>query len=123
MVDPNKWLETLNALGKIGVTLSIDDFGTGYSSLSYLRKLPVHTLKIDQSFVADLPDEAAACSIANAVISLAKSMNMTALAEGIENQEQFEYLKVNGCDIAQGYYFSRPLSVDDFETMLAEKKI
>jgi diguanylate cyclase (GGDEF)-like protein/PAS domain S-box-containing protein len=120
MKDPNKWLSILKKLEQAGVTLSIDDFGTGYSSLSYLRQLPVHTLKVDQSFVADLPEDDDACAIANAVIALAKSMKMTALAEGIETLEQLEYLKENGCDIAQGYYFSRPLSTIDMEKKLRE---
>jgi len=107
-------LSVLQELKEMGVKLSIDDFGTGYSSLSYLKHLPVYKLKIDRSFVRDItvdPDDAA---ITGTIISMAKSLNLKVIAEGVENAEQMAFLQEHDCDEVQGYYFSRPLAVDDF---------
>ncbi|MFI5089338.1 MAG: EAL domain-containing protein [Terriglobales bacterium] len=107
-------LSVLQELKEMGVNLSIDDFGTGYSSLSYLKHLPVYKLKIDRSFVRDItvdPDDAA---ITGTIISMAKSLNLKVIAEGVENAEQMLFLQEHDCDEVQGYYFSRPLAVDDF---------
>jgi len=107
-------LSVLQKLKEMGLKLSIDDFGTGYSSLSYLRHLPVYKLKIDRSFVRDItldPDDAA---ITGTIISMAKSLNLKVIAEGVENAEQMLFLQEHDCDEVQGYYFSRPLAVDDF---------
>jgi len=107
-------LSVLQELNEMGVNLSIDDFGTGYSSLSYLKHLPVYKLKIDRSFVRDItvdPDDAA---ITGTIISMAKSLNLKVIAEGVENAEQMLFLREHDCDEVQGYYFSRPLAVDDF---------
>ncbi len=122
MKNPEQWIEELNALDALGVKLAIDDFGTGYSSLSYLRQMPVDILKVDQSFVRDLPHDSDACVIAEAVIGLSRSMRMESLAEGIETEEQLAFLKVSGCQTGQGYYFSRPLPALQAEVFLRSRK-
>ncbi len=107
-------LTVFQELKEMGVKLSIDDFGTGYSSLAYLKHLPVYKLKIDRSFVRDItidPDDAA---ITGTIISMAKSLNLKVIAEGVENEEQMLFLREHDCDEVQGYYFSRPLAVSDF---------
>jgi len=100
-------------LKDMGLKLAIDDFGTGYSSLSYLRQFPVSKLKIDRSFIRDVTTSADAASVAVAIISLAKSLNLKVIAEGVEEEAELEFLRAHGCDEAQGYYFSRPLAVED----------
>jgi sensor c-di-GMP phosphodiesterase-like protein len=99
--------------------IAIDDFGTGYSSLAYLKRLPVDRLKIDKSFVDNLPDDEEDNAISKAVIALAKSLNLKLIAEGVENKKQKEFLVENGCQHIQGYYYSKPLSKDDMELFLA----
>ncbi len=113
-----KSLEVLQTLDKMGINLSIDDFGTGYSSLSYLKSLPIHTLKIDKSFITDTPHCDEDCAIAKSIISLADNLNLEVIAEGVENSEQIDFLKENGCSIIQGFYFSRPLDINAFSTYL-----
>ncbi|MEM9484574.1 MAG: EAL domain-containing protein [Cyanobacteria bacterium P01_F01_bin.116] len=98
------------ALKELDIQLAIDDFGTGYSSLSYLHRFPTDTLKIDQSFVAPIPDSLEDCNIIQTIIVLGQKLNMTVIAEGIETEEQLRYLAINGCHKGQGYFFARPLS-------------
>jgi EAL domain-containing protein (putative c-di-GMP-specific phosphodiesterase class I) len=98
----------------IGVSLSIDDFGTGYSSLSYVKYLPVTRLKIDQSFIRNLPTDPSDAAIVRAIVTLGHSLNLSVLAEGVETTEQFTKLRSEGCDQVQGYLFGRPAPLEDF---------
>lgn len=111
-------LETVRRLKDIGVKLSIDDFGTGYSSLAYLKRFAVDKLKIDRSFVMDLIHDAEDAAIVKAIIQMAKSLNLRTIAEGIETRDVLESLAEHGCDEAQGYFFSKPCPVSDFEKYL-----
>ena len=117
MSDPEVVIRDLQRLGEMGIELSIDDFGTGYSSLSYLKKLPIHKLKLDQSFVRDLPMDHNNSAIAKAVIALGQALNLKVIAEGVENEAQAAFLRDNGCDEAQGYLYSKPMlpeALNDF---------
>jgi len=106
-------------LSQMGIKLSIDDFGTGYSSLQYLKKMPIHTLKIDQSFVKELPHNRNDASIVQTIISMAEHMHLVVIAEGVESKEQLEFLQKHRCHMAQGYYFSKPLPEKEFEALMA----
>jgi predicted signal transduction protein with EAL and GGDEF domain len=119
MTDAETNIEKLRELKAIGLDLAVDDFGTGYSSLSYLKRFPIDTLKIDQSFIADLdsPDGAA---IVDAVLALAKTLNLRVIAEGVENERQLAYLVEKDCDLLQGFYFSRPIYPEDVPSMLRQ---
>ena len=108
MSDPEVVIRDLQRLGEMGIELSIDDFGTGYSSLSYLKKLPIHKLKLDQSFVRDLPMDHDNAAIAKAVIALGQALNLKVVAEGVETEAQAEFLRESGCNEAQGYLYSKP---------------
>jgi EAL domain-containing protein (putative c-di-GMP-specific phosphodiesterase class I) len=108
---------TLKALKAMGLRLAIDDFGTGYSSLSYLTKFPIDIIKIDKSFMRQIGTDAAETAIVTAVISMAHSLNLVVVAEGVETREEFEFLANLGCDEAQGYYFSRPVAADLFTAL------
>jgi EAL domain-containing protein (putative c-di-GMP-specific phosphodiesterase class I) len=113
MDDAPSTIGTLEDLRGLGVHLAIDDFGTGYSSLSYLRRFPLDYLKIDRSFVAGLGEEADASAVVSGIVSLARSLRLAVVAEGVENAEQLSLLKDLGCDLAQGYYLSEPLPAHD----------
>ncbi len=112
----------LQTLHDIGIKLSIDDFGTGYSSLSYLKRFPVDSLKIDQSFVRDMEKDANDASIVRIIIKLAHEFGLTTVAEGVETAGQVKMLQNKGCDTLQGYFFSRPLTVQAFTELLNSKK-
>ena len=118
MGDPGRIIGQLGALRDLGVRLAIDDFGVGYSSLSYLKRLRVDKLKIDQSFVAALDDNDR--SIVQAVVSIARSLGLVTLAEGVETPAQLAELRALGCDQAQGYLFSPPRSAARLERLLAD---
>ena len=120
MADPAGALDVLTRLNDLGMPLYIDDFGTGYSSLSYLKKLPVTTLKIDQSFIADMLDDANSASIVRSTITLAHDMALTVVAEGVEDEAVWAQLKALGCDAGQGYYMGRPMPASQVETWLHE---
>lgn len=117
--NPEESIEQLRQLRQMGIQISIDDFGTGYSSLSYLKKLPLNTLKIDQSFISGIPADQDSRAIAQAIISMGHSLSLTVIAEGVESHEQVEFLRHNGCLLAQGFLFSKPLSADKMEMLLS----
>jgi diguanylate cyclase (GGDEF)-like protein len=111
-------IATMNALNEIGVLFSLDDFGTGYSSLQYLKQLPLNQLKIDKSFVRDLVTDNSDKAIVRTIIAMASSLNLNVIAEGVETEEQRLSLFNNGCALYQGYLFSRPLPINEFELLL-----
>jgi diguanylate cyclase (GGDEF)-like protein len=120
MQDIDACIQTLQAFHAMGVMSSMDDFGTGYSSLSYLQQLPLHTLKIDRAFVKDINDKGENGDIAKAVIAMAHSLGMAVVAEGVETEEQFDFLLEQGCDVIQGYLFSPPVDAETIGRMLRE---
>lgn len=122
MDDIETVIDQLNRIKSTGSTITIDDFGSGYSSLSYLRSLPVDILKIDREFVRDIPDDLSAMEIASAVVAVAHKLNLKVVAEGVENIDQRDFLVINHCDYAQGYFFSRPLSYEGLHDFFNEKR-
>lgn len=117
MQDPEKAATMLRSLNDIGIRIAIDDFGTGYSSLSYLQRFPVHTLKVDQSFVREISTSPGAAAIVTAVISLAHSLDLSVVAEGVETEAQRSFLADLACDYCQGYHFSRPVPAEDISAL------
>jgi EAL domain-containing protein (putative c-di-GMP-specific phosphodiesterase class I) len=109
----------LDELKRMGVRLSIDDFGMGYSSLSYLKRLPADTLKVDRSFVRGLGEDAEDTAIVQMTISLAHTLGMKIVAEGVESEEQAQQLREMGCDMGQGFYFAEPLPPEDVARFLS----
>lgn len=119
MSDPEENIEQLVMLKRLGIAIAIDDFGTGYSSLSYLKRLPVDTLKIDQSFVTGVAKDAHDAELVRTIIGMAHGFKLEVVAEGVETAEQLDFLRRHECDLVQGYLYSHPLPADDFEAFLA----
>ncbi len=113
--DMNRIISAMNQLGRLGFSFSMDDFGTGYSSLSSLREMPINELKVDRSFVSYLGERKSDELMITTILSMAKMFNLKTVAEGVETEEQFKFLLENGCDIFQGYYFSKALRKEKFE--------
>jgi EAL domain-containing protein (putative c-di-GMP-specific phosphodiesterase class I) len=111
-------LAELHALRALGLRVAMDDFGTGYSSLGYLRSFPFDKIKIDRSFVSDLPDEVQSTAIIRAVMALGRNLGITTLAEGVETARQLAALRAEGCDMVQGYFFGKPMAAGDVERVL-----
>jgi diguanylate cyclase (GGDEF)-like protein/PAS domain S-box-containing protein len=118
--NPQYAIEQLNKLCQLGVSVAIDDFGTGYSSLSYLHRFPIHTIKIDQSFVKEIHDEHGHYPVILAIISIARGLGLHLIAEGVETEVQARYLKANGCLTMQGYLYHRPISLPNFIAVLQQ---
>jgi EAL domain-containing protein (putative c-di-GMP-specific phosphodiesterase class I) len=121
MHDAEKFVGMLRDLKSLGVQLAVDDFGTGYSSLSYLKRFPVDHLKVDRSFVKDLVEDPDDATIVQAIIALGHKLGLKIVAEGVENEQQFEYLRRNGCDEMQGFHFCRPVVAGDLAAMLLDQ--
>jgi diguanylate cyclase (GGDEF)-like protein len=122
MSDPEKSIDILEHLSAMGVLVSVDDFGTGYSSMSYLRRFPIDKLKIDRVFIDEIVSRPEDASIVRAIVSLAHSLRLKVVAEGVETPAQLDFLKTAGCDEYQGYHFSRPLPAADFERLMREAR-
>jgi diguanylate cyclase (GGDEF)-like protein/PAS domain S-box-containing protein len=122
MSDVTPAVDLLHRMKSLGVKLSIDDFGTGYSSFSYLSRFPIDVLKIDRSFVNDITHDANDAAIVASIITLAHNLRLSVIAEGVETAEQLDYLRHQGCDEMQGYYFSRPLPAQEFEQLLRQRR-
>ena len=122
MSDPEESIAILEQLSAMGVLVSVDDFGTGYSSMSYLRRFPIDKLKIDRVFIAEIVSRPEDASIVRAIVSLAHSLHLKVVAEGVETLAQLDFLKTADCDEYQGYHFSRPLPAADFERLIRESR-
>ena len=120
MRRPDRAKPTFESISDFGMRLAIDDFGAGYSSLARLLEMPVQTLKIDRSFLSQVPDNSEACAVVKAVIQLGQGLNMATVAEGVETREQLDFLIEHGCTMAQGFYLARPLTVDNATRLLRE---
>lgn len=120
MDDVEAAIKIMETIKSRGIHLAIDDFGTGYSSLAYLKRFPIDVLKVDRSFVMDIPDDKTDMAITAAVIAMAHKLSMRVVAEGIETQEQLDFLRENNCDDGQGYLLSRPLTLPQLHHFLVD---
>jgi EAL domain-containing protein (putative c-di-GMP-specific phosphodiesterase class I) len=111
----------LRSLSTLGTTIALDDFGTGYSSLTYLRQLPLNRLKIDQSFIRDMLSDPDCAAIVKSVITLAHDLRITVIAEGVETDSQFDYLRQIGCDEVQGYLIGKPVPIDQIPDLFVQQ--
>jgi len=118
MEDSELVIGRLGELKELGVKLALDDFGTGYSSFGYLQRLPIDVLKIDRTFIGMIETDDKKSTLAQAIVSLAQTMDLVAVAEGVETSTQAELLRRMGCDLAQGYYFARPMDADAVDATL-----
>jgi len=112
--DLDKIIRIMEEIRQLGIRFSMDDFGTGYSSLSYLKRLPIDEIKIDRSFVSELNKVENDQIMVSSILDMAKQFNLKVVAEGVETEDQFDFLQSRNCDIYQGFYFSRPLTDDEF---------
>ncbi|MBC7172750.1 MAG: EAL domain-containing protein, partial [Polyangiaceae bacterium] len=122
LADPERARATMTALRACGFSVALDDFGTGFSCLTHLRDLPIDRVKIDRSFVAAVREDATARAIVGAVVSLAHTLGLEVVAEGVETEAQADMLLAFGCDLAQGYLYSPPLPEDEFEAWVRERE-
>ncbi len=120
MGDIDVLLPVFDAIKKLGISISLDDFGTGFSSLSYLQRFPIDNLKIDRSFIREVPDSQDSVILTHAIIAMAKALGMSVTAEGVEKADQMFFLADSGCQEMQGFYFSQPLPVAKFEKLLSD---
>lgn len=123
MADPARVIYTLYKIKSLGVKLAIDDFGTGYSSLAYLKKFPIDVLKIDKSFIDDLPNDKDSIAIVKTILAMAKALGYKTIAEGVENTEQLDFLRLLECDLYQGYLKSQPINKHDFKKLIMEESV
>jgi diguanylate cyclase (GGDEF)-like protein/PAS domain S-box-containing protein len=122
MSDIDRVMQTLNQLSELGVNISVDDFGTGHSSLAYLKQFPISTLKIDRSFIRDIPEDKDDVSITIAIINMARGLGLNTVAEGVEIKEQLDFLKTHECNLMQGYYFSKPVDFEEIVVLLQQQQ-
>jgi EAL domain-containing protein (putative c-di-GMP-specific phosphodiesterase class I) len=123
MENMSAGLEVIDKIKELGVRIALDDFGTGYSSLSYLKTLPIDTVKIDREFIKDIPDSESDMQISSVIIFLAKQLHFEVVAEGVETAEQLAFLKASHCDLAQGFYFSKPVAAHKALLMLETERL